>query len=129
VPDFLKGLLARLFGSSDEEPMGSVSADQVAILLKSIEDKYTALQDENARLLARLEGRRDDRTELLERLAAQETEIATLRRALEARTQAETEAETAAEIEVFEAVLDAGPEAAEAEADAQVASLQEFAGG
>jgi peptidoglycan hydrolase CwlO-like protein len=93
VPDFLRGLLARLFGSSDDDPMGAVSADQLAILLKSIEEKYTALQDENTRLLARLEGRRDDREELLERIAAQQREIASLQQALAERTEAETAAE------------------------------------
>jgi peptidoglycan hydrolase CwlO-like protein len=93
VPDFLRGLLARLFGSSDDDPMGAVSADQLAILLKSIEEKYTALQDENTRLLARLEGRRDDREELLERIASQQREIASLQQALAERTEAETAAE------------------------------------
>ncbi|MEB3328827.1 MAG: hypothetical protein VKQ33_06305 [Candidatus Sericytochromatia bacterium] len=94
MPDFLRGLLARLFGAADDDPMGGVSVDQVAILLKSIEDKYTALQEENARLLARLEGRRDDREELLERLACQQREIEALQRALADRTEAETQAET-----------------------------------
>ncbi|MEB3222214.1 MAG: hypothetical protein VKS61_09070 [Candidatus Sericytochromatia bacterium] len=76
--------------------MGTVSADQLAILLKSIEDKYTALQDENARLLARLEGRRDDRDELHAKVASQQREIEALQRALVAHTEAETAAETAA---------------------------------
>lgn len=89
MPDFLKGLLQGLFGPREEDPMGSITPDQLAIVLKSIEDKFGALQEENLRLRARLDGGRDDRDVLLARIEAQEREIASLKQALTEQSAAE----------------------------------------
>jgi hypothetical protein len=69
VSEFLKALVAKLLGPREDDPLGEITADQLAIVLKSIEDKYTSLQDENARLHEKVE--------------AQQREIARLTRALE----------------------------------------------
>lgn len=69
MSEFLKALVAKLLGPREDDPLGEITADQLAIVLKSIEDKYTSLQDENARLHEKVE--------------AQQREIARLTRALE----------------------------------------------
>ncbi|MEB3196712.1 MAG: hypothetical protein VKP62_05855 [Candidatus Sericytochromatia bacterium] len=87
--DFLKALTASLFGPKDEDPMGAITADQLAIVLKSIEDKYASLRDDNARLLERLEESREDRAELLDRIEAHQREIERLQRVLTVQVKAE----------------------------------------
>lgn len=55
MSDFLKAIVAKLLGPRDDDPLGEITADQLAIVLKSIEDKYSALNDDNARLKEKVE--------------------------------------------------------------------------
>ena len=51
VEDFL----GRLLGKPEADPLATITADQLHIVLKSIEDKYTLLQEENRRLTQKVE--------------------------------------------------------------------------
>ncbi|MDB5100878.1 MAG: hypothetical protein JWM80_5299 [Cyanobacteria bacterium RYN_339] len=51
VEDFL----GRVLGKPDEDPLATITADQLHIVLRSIEDKYNLLQDENRRLREKIE--------------------------------------------------------------------------
>lgn len=70
--DGLKAVVAKLLGPRDDDPMGSITADQLAIVLRSIEDKYVNLQDENARLQDKVEALQRENKRLQQALAAQE---------------------------------------------------------
>lgn len=89
MSDFWRGLLQGLFGPRDEDPLGSITPDQMAIVLRSIEEKFNLLQEENTRLRSRLGGGQEDRDALLHRIEAQQREIASLRQALAEQTAAE----------------------------------------
>lgn len=63
--------------------MGAITADQLGIVLKSIEEKYAVLRDENSRLSDRLDEQRVEHAQLLEKLARQQSEIERLEQALQ----------------------------------------------
>lgn len=57
-PSLLKSLevfLGRILGKPAPDPLATITADQLHIVLRSIEDKYTLLQDENRRLQQKVE--------------------------------------------------------------------------
>jgi hypothetical protein len=51
----LEDFLGRILGKPDDDPLATITADQLHIVLKSIEDKYNLLQDENRRLREKIE--------------------------------------------------------------------------
>ena len=51
----LEDFLGRVLGKPDDDPLATITADQLHIVLKSIEDKYNLLQDENRRLREKIE--------------------------------------------------------------------------
>lgn len=63
--------------------MGAITANQLGIVLKSIEEKYAALKDENARLVDRLEEHRLEKVQLLDTINRQQGELERLELALE----------------------------------------------
>lgn len=67
--------------------MGAITADQLGIVLKSIEEKYAALRDENARLSDRLDEQRLEHAQLLETMTRQQSEIERLEHALQQATR------------------------------------------
>lgn len=66
--DALRAVLAKLLGPRDDDPLGSITADQLAIVLRSIEDKYVNLQDENQRLIEKVEAQQREITRLKQAL-------------------------------------------------------------
>ena len=58
MSELLKAIWAKLVAPRDDDPLGSITVDQMALVLKSIEAKYTELQDENARLRDQVEAQR-----------------------------------------------------------------------
>lgn len=72
MSDFLKAIVAKLLGPRDDDPLGEITADQLAIVLKSIEDKYTALNDDNARLKEKVEAQQREIARLNQALAGYE---------------------------------------------------------
>ncbi len=72
MSDFLKAIVAKLIGPRDDDPLGEITADQLAIVLKSIEDKYSALTDDNARLKEKVEAQAREIARLNQALAAYE---------------------------------------------------------
>ena len=63
--------------------MGAITADQLGIVLKSIEEKYAVLHDENTRLSDRLEEHRLEHTRLQATITQQQMEIERLENALQ----------------------------------------------
>ena len=51
----VEAVLGRILGKPTADPLATITADQLHIVLKSIEDKYTLLQDENRRLQQKLD--------------------------------------------------------------------------
>lgn len=66
--DAFKAVMAKLLGPKDDDPLGSITADQLAIVLRSIEDKYVTLQDENQRLQDKVEAQQREITRLKQAL-------------------------------------------------------------
>lgn len=60
----VEAFLGRLLGKPEPDPLATITADQLHIVLKSIEDKYTLLQEENRRLQQRVDDQQKVITEL-----------------------------------------------------------------
>ncbi len=69
----LSGALLRFFGHGGEDPLGTITPDQLAIVLKSIEKKYTELKDENERLRERVANQQEEIGRLTRELADQQS--------------------------------------------------------
>ena len=67
----LESALLKIFAKQEDDPQATITADQLAIVLKSIEKKYNELTEENRRLH--------------DKVAQQQRTIATLEQALDER--------------------------------------------